>query len=388
MKYTKAIKSSMKEKVNLVNFENLENNAKECGDEIWTKLNGQIIHWLAYKQLDENKFIIVYDKVINDAESKDFYNECDKYEDIGVLELLPGDDTYGKLSASKKVIAETYKDIGWTIEKNNDGYIVRNEKGYIMHTPFKTEEEAEKYVNVPVKSNNVKVNNYYPIFDGRKRVSKKVKAELDDNYKKELEQEAQEIIKNFKPYVIKWEKSENGGSVLIGDKNSDFQAWVDVWISGNDVGTDWNQYITYTNDPKEYRDLQVRNDTETVFDLATSEAIYCLEQNNIIGQDEAARWFMVRNNKKHSSLKRKAFKITGETNLWKFDAWSGAKETKKYILEAHKGDEFDALIEELYPDGIDETKLNDLLWFESEWLYETLGINPYEDNDEESEDNE
>lgn len=388
MKYTKAIKSSIKEKVNLVNFENLENNAKECGDEIWTKLNGQIIHWLAYKQLDENKFIIVYDKVINDAESKDFYNECDKYEDIGVLELLPGDDTYGKLSASKKVIAETYKDIGWTIEKNNDGYIVRNEKGYIMHTPFKTEEEAEKYVNVPVKSNNVKVNNYYPIFDGRKRVSKKVKAELDDNYKKELEQEAQEIIKNFKPYVIKWEKSEYGGSVLIGDKNSDFQAWVDVWISGNDVGTDWNQYITYTNDPKEYRDLQVRNDTETVFDLATSEAIYCLEQNNIIGQDESARWFMKANNKKHSSLKRKAFKITGETNLWKFDAWSGAKETKKYILEAHKGDEFDALIEELYPDGIDETKLNDLLWFESEWLYETLGINPYENNDEESGDNE
>lgn len=91
---------------------------------------------------------------------------------------------------------------------------------------------------------------------------------------------------------------------------------------------------------------------------------------------------------KHSSLKRKAFKITGETNLWKFDAWSGAKETKKYILEAHKGDEFDALIEELYPDGIDETKLNDLLWFESEWLYETLGINPYEENDEEGEDNE
>ena len=90
---------------------------------------------------------------------------------------------------------------------------------------------------------------------------------------------------------------------------------------------------------------------------------------------------------KHSSLKRKAFKVTGETNLWKFEAWSGAKETKQHILEAHKGDEFDALIEELYPDGIDETKLNDLLWFESEWLYETLGINPSEENDEESEGN-
>ena len=96
---------------------------------------------------------------------------------------------------------------------------------------------------------------------------------------------------------------------------------------------------------------------------------------------------MKANNKKHFSLKRKAFKVTGETNLWKFEAWSGAKETKQHILEAHKGDEFDALIEELYPDGIDETKLNDLLWFESEWLYETLGINPNEENDEESESN-
>lgn len=133
--------------------------------------------------------------------------------------------------------------------------------------------------------------------------SKKVKSELSADVKSEMEQEAQNIIKKFKPYVIKWEADDNGGSVLIGDKNSDFQAWVDVWISGNDVDCDWNQYITHVNDPKEYRDLQVRNDTETVFDLATSEAIYCLEQNNVIGQDESARWFMVRNNKKNASKK-------------------------------------------------------------------------------------
>jgi hypothetical protein len=67
-------------------------------------------------------------------------------------------------------------------------------------------------------------------------------------------------------------------------------------------------------------------------------------------------------------------KTYNETSLINFDAWSGAKETKQTILDNGKEDAFDSLIDELYPDGIDETKLNDILWFESEWIYETLGI--------------
>lgn len=74
------------------------------------------------------------------------------------------------VNLAKKAGTETYKDIGWTIEKNNDGYIVRNENGYIVHSPFNTEEEAEKYINEPVKPNYVKTDGY-PIFDGRKKAS-------------------------------------------------------------------------------------------------------------------------------------------------------------------------------------------------------------------------
>ena len=67
-----------------------------------------------------------------------------------------------------------------------------------------------------------------------------------------------------------------------------------------------------------------------------------------------------------------------------FDAWSGAKDTKETILHNNKGDEFDRLIEELYPDGLSETSLNDLLWFESDWIFEQLGISEEEEeNDEE-----
>ena len=168
-------------------------------------------------------------------------------------------------------------------------------------------------------------------FYGKREASKKIKSELSADVKSEMEQEAQNIIKKFKPYVIKWKADDNGGSVLIGDKNSDFQAWVDVWISGNDVDCDWNQYITHINDSKEYRDLQVRNDTETVFDLATSEAIYCLEQNNVIGQDESARWFMVRNNNKNASKKVKS----NNKDIIVIDTGSG------YLQVFENGDTYD-----------------------------------------------
>ena len=78
-------------------------------------------------------------------------------------------------------------------------------------------------------------------------------------------------------------------------------------------------------------------------------------------------------------------KVYQEISIRNFEAWSGAIATKDLIIENNKEDEFDALIEELYPDGIDETQLNDLLWFDEEWVLESLGI--YEDDeDEEDED--
>ena len=67
-------------------------------------------------------------------------------------------------------------------------------------------------------------------------------------------------------------------------------------------------------------------------------------------------------------------KITTELSLESFEAWAGAVTTKKEIIRAGKADEFDGLIEELYPDGIDATELNDLLWFEVDWIYENLGM--------------
>ena len=67
-------------------------------------------------------------------------------------------------------------------------------------------------------------------------------------------------------------------------------------------------------------------------------------------------------------------KIYRELDLTRFEPWSGAVDTYNTIYNADKLEELECLLEELYPEGIDETQLNDLLWFDSKWLYETLGM--------------
>ena len=67
-------------------------------------------------------------------------------------------------------------------------------------------------------------------------------------------------------------------------------------------------------------------------------------------------------------------KITREMNLRKFEAWSGAKNTLNKLIELDKCEELEAVLEDLYPEGMTETQLNDVLWFDNEWIYETLGI--------------
>ena len=72
-------------------------------------------------------------------------------------------------------------------------------------------------------------------------------------------------------------------------------------------------------------------------------------------------------------------RIYSETSLENFEAWSGAVDTLDRVREAGKCDELESIIEELYPDGMSETELNDLLWFEPETVYEWLGIEEEEE---------
>ena len=75
-------------------------------------------------------------------------------------------------------------------------------------------------------------------------------------------------------------------------------------------------------------------------------------------------------------------KIISEVSLWNFEGWSGAEETIQVIIENDKVEEFEQLIEELFPEGINETHLNDLLRFEDSWIFEMLGISEEEEEEE------
>lgn len=64
-------------------------------------------------------------------------------------------------------------------------------------------------------------------------------------------------------------------------------------------------------------------------------------------------------------------KITSELNLTTFEFWSGAKDHKFTYNELQ---EIESQLEDIYPDGMTETEVNDLFWFEDETLCEWIGL--------------
>ena len=71
-------------------------------------------------------------------------------------------------------------------------------------------------------------------------------------------------------------------------------------------------------------------------------------------------------------------KIYTEQSLRNFEFWSGAKDTAKY-LTSEELDTLEEMLEDSFPDGIGETELNDIFWFEDDMLAEWLGYNDFEE---------
>lgn len=74
------------------------------------------------------------------------------------------------------------------------------------------------------------------------------------------------------------------------------------------------------------------------------------------------------------------------------NSWSGALDTLKDIIDAGKEDELMELLEDtFYGETPTETEVNDFLWFEREYIYESLGLDengelPSDDDDDEDDD--
>lgn len=74
-------------------------------------------------------------------------------------------------------------------------------------------------------------------------------------------------------------------------------------------------------------------------------------------------------------------KIYSEISLRNFEFWSGAKENANELTSAQL-DEVETILEDLCPEGMGETQINDLFWFEFDTIKEWLNIT---DEEEEAE---
>lgn len=70
-------------------------------------------------------------------------------------------------------------------------------------------------------------------------------------------------------------------------------------------------------------------------------------------------------------------KVYTEVHLKDFDTWCGANSTKDSLFE-YELDIIEECLEELFPDGLSETQINDILWFETDTIAEWLGYESWE----------
>ena len=73
-------------------------------------------------------------------------------------------------------------------------------------------------------------------------------------------------------------------------------------------------------------------------------------------------------------------KVYSEMNLRDFEFWSGAK-LNAGTLTSEQLDIVESILEDAYPDGISETKINDFFWFEFDTIREWLGIKDEEEEE-------
>ena len=68
-------------------------------------------------------------------------------------------------------------------------------------------------------------------------------------------------------------------------------------------------------------------------------------------------------------------KIEMDYRTLKNNSWSGALDTLKDIEEADKEDELMDFLEEIFADTTPtETEVNDFLWHDRDYIYESLGL--------------
>jgi hypothetical protein len=119
-----------------------------------------------------------------------------------------------------------------------------------------------------------------------------------------------------------------------------------------------------------------------------SEAEMYADENNLSGfritwDDEKGgyllTWSLEESKKPEGKKPLEEKKLIEDSQIVKsfndFKPWSGAIHTWEKIVESNKVDALSFLLEDIYPEGIKQNELNDLLWMESGWVLDMLGLN-------------
>lgn len=77
-----------------------------------------------------------------------------------------------------------------------------------------------------------------------------------------------------------------------------------------------------------------------------------------------------------------------EISIHDFEPWSGAVNTYERLERNNKLNDLEWLLPELFNGDIEETELNDLLWFEPDTVYEMVGLRTESNISEEIEETE
>ena len=70
-------------------------------------------------------------------------------------------------------------------------------------------------------------------------------------------------------------------------------------------------------------------------------------------------------------------KVFSEISLSSFEFWGGAKLNADMLSV----EQLDYMLEDCYSEGVSETMVNDIMWFEFEWVCEMLGYEYDVEND-------
>jgi len=71
-------------------------------------------------------------------------------------------------------------------------------------------------------------------------------------------------------------------------------------------------------------------------------------------------------------------KVYKEVSGYDFDFWAGAEDRVKY-LKIDEVEQIFSMLEEIYPDGMSETEVNDFFWFEEDTIADWLGYDSFEE---------